>query len=83
MLELLSEEIVKARGENVRDFILARDFNQDVDRDQMQRFMRENGLLEIHEHLNENDCGTKDKTCKLGSKQIDAVLATEEVLGSI
>ena len=48
MLELLLEEIVKARGENVRDFILAGDFNQDVDRDQMQWFIRENGLLEIH-----------------------------------
>ena len=47
----------------MRDFILAGDFNQDVDGEQMQRFMRENGLFKVHETLNgdvsENDTNTE------------------------
>ena len=41
--------------------------------------MRENGLLEIHEILNEIKDIQRDRTHKTGSKQIDAVLALEEV----
>jgi len=42
--------------------------------------MRENGLFEIYEALNGETVESKEKTYKSGSKQIDAVLATEEVL---
>ena len=49
----------------------------------MQRFMRENGLFDIHKVLNGDTADGKDKTFKSGSKQIDAVLATEEVLESL
>jgi len=41
---------------------LAGDFNQDVDGNQMRRFMRENRLLEVHETLNENNAHEKDNT---------------------
>ena len=63
----------------MRDIILYGDFNQDIDSEQMQRFMRENGLLEIHENLNEVDYMQRDRTHKEGSKQIDAVLATDGI----
>ena len=62
---------------------MARNFNQGINGDQMRRFIRENGLLEVHKTLNETDKMDKDNTQESGVKQIDAVLATEEVIVAI
>ena len=62
---------------------MAGDFNQDVEGEQMKRFMKENGLFEVHETLNEIEDTVKDKTHETGSKQINIVLATEDVLRAI
>ena len=45
--------------------------------------MRENGLKEVHGSANENEENRVDHTRENGSKQIDAMLATEEALDSI
>ena len=42
--------------------------------------MRENGLFKVHETLNEIEDAVKDKTYEIGSKQIDTVLETEDIL---
>jgi len=83
LLEKLSLEVEKARNEGVKDIIIAGDFNQDIDGDQMRKFMRENGLFEVHEMVNETDNYLKDRTQENSTKQIDAVLATEGVLQTI
>ena len=49
----------------------------------MQCFIRENRQFEIYEALNGETAKSKDKTYELGSKQIDTVLVTEEVLESL
>jgi len=83
LLEKLLLEVEKARNEGVKDIIIAGDFNQDIDGDQMRKFMRENGLFEVHEMVNETDNYLKDRTQENSTKQIDTVLATEEVLQTI
>jgi len=45
--------------------------------------MRENGLIEVHGWVNEIDGNERDKTYEKGTKQIDAVLATEGLLNII
>ena len=77
LLSNLNEEVIKAMNENVSDIIIAGDFNQDIQGERMQRFMRENGLLEAHELANNIEDESRDNTQKTGSKQIDAILITE------
>ena len=83
LLDQLTKETKKAQNEKVNDIIMARNFNQGINGDQMRRFIRENGLLEVHKTLNETDKMDKDNTQESGVKQIDAVLATEEVIVAI
>ena len=49
----------------------------------MRKFIRENGLIEIHEAVNNIEDEIKDYTHKMGSKQIDAVLVTSELIQAI
>ena len=62
---------------------MAGDFNQDAEEEQMKRFIRENRLFKVHETLNKIEDAIKDKMHKTGSKKINAVLATEDVLRAI
>ena len=83
LLNQLVDEIKIARNKNIKDIIIAGDFNQDIKEDQIKRFMRENGLFEVHKTLNEIEDMVKDRMQEKGSKQIDAVLAIEDVLRTI
>ena len=49
----------------------------------MKKFIHENGLIEIHEIVNNIEDDIRDHTHKTGSKQIDAVLVTSELTQSI
>ena len=83
LLDDIAEEIKIAKADDVNDFVIAGDFNQDIAGDQMQRFMRENGLFEVHHTVNNIDNDERDNTHVTGSKQIDAVLATDGIVQSI
>jgi len=45
--------------------------------------MVENGLYKIHREVNDFESSVRDKTYNKGSNQIDAVLASEEVLNQV
>ena len=83
MIQDLSNEIERAREEEVDDVILAGDFNQDLQGEQMKMFMRENGLVEVYHTINNIEEDHRDNTHKTGSKQIDAVMATDGLIESI
>ena len=76
----LSQEIALLREEGIEEIIIAGDINQDITYIQIQNFMRENGLYEIHQELTNEDDPIRDQTYKNGSKQIDAVFSTESIV---
>ena len=57
-----------AREENVNNFIVTGDLNQDVEVEQIQRFMRENMLFEVHSKINETGNSQRDNTFNKGNK---------------
>jgi len=68
LLTNLSEEIIKSKEEKVDNVMISRDFNQDIQGERIQRFMRENRLVEVHETMNNIENNRRDKTHKTGSK---------------
>ena len=48
LLNELSQEIASLREEGIEGIIIAENINQDITHIQIQNFMRENGLYEIH-----------------------------------
>ena len=73
MLVELSKEINRVKEEGVEGIIIAGDINQDINHHQIQKFMRENGLYEIHQEITNNESSNRDNTYKNGRNQIDAV----------
>ena len=67
LLNELSQEIVSLREEGIKEIIIAGDINQDITNIQIQNFMRENGLYEIHQELTNEEDPTRDRTYKNGS----------------
>ena len=80
LLKELSDEISLLREERIEGIIIAGDINQDITHIQIQKFMQENGLFEIHQELTNEEETTRDRTYKNRSKQIDAVLGTEAIV---
>ena len=68
------------KEEGIEGIIIAGDINQDITYIQIQDFMRENGLYEIHQELTNEEDSARDRTYKNGSKQIDTVFGTESVV---
>ena len=62
ILESISKEIKTSKNENINDFLIAGDFNQDVNSNQMQKFIRENGLEDVHKYSNHYDNQPNDNT---------------------
>ena len=60
--------------------LIAEDFNQDVSSERIQKFMRENRLVEVHETINNIEDNRKDNTHTKRSKQIDAIMATNGLM---
>ena len=83
LLESLSKELKTSKQEGVLDFLVVGDFNQDIEGEKMKIFMRENGLFDIHSTMNPNNDRDRDNTYKTGSKQINAVMSTPDLLDSI
>ena len=79
MAELVIE-IKRVKEDGVDGVILSGDFNQDISHNTIQRFMRETGMQEIHQVLNEQEEVERDKTYKNSMNQIDAVFASPSVL---
>ena len=48
MLVDLSNEIRRIKEDGIKGIIIVGDINQDINHPQIQQFMRENGLYEIH-----------------------------------
>ena len=48
-----SKEITKARAQGANDVIVSGGFNQDVGSNEVQTFMRQNGLFEVHREVND------------------------------
>ena len=48
--------------------LIAGDFNQDVSSEWMQKFMRENGLVEVHESINNIEENRRDNARTKRSK---------------
>ena len=51
LLKEILQEITKLKEEGIGGIIIAGDINQDINHIQIQEFMRENGLYEIHQEL--------------------------------
>ena len=83
MLNELSAEVQKAKDDGVDGVIIGGDFNQNIDHPQIQRFMRENGLSDLHQEVTDSETYERDRTYKNGSNQIDAILATEFVSNAV
>ena len=62
MLKQLSEEVQQSNAEKVDDVTIAGDFKQDVCSEWTQKFMRENGLVEVYETVNNIQDNRKDNT---------------------
>ena len=80
LIESVSEEMKKSRNENADDFLVASNFNQVINRKQIEAFIQENRLFEIHSYVNNCDLKNIDNTRIKGSKQIDAAMTTTELL---
>ena len=80
LLKQLSEGIWKQYLEQVDDVLIAGDFNQNVDSEPMRKFMRENGLVEVHENVNNIEDNRKYNKHTKNSKQIDTILAMYEIM---
>ena len=66
LLDDLTKEISMLKVEGIESIIITGDINQDIKHDQIQKFMRENGLYEIHQELIDHDHNDRDKTYKNG-----------------
>ena len=66
MLQELSNEINDLRTNRIEGIVITGDMNQDISNDQMQQFIRENGLYEIHQEMNEQEEEERDRTYKNG-----------------
>jgi hypothetical protein len=83
LLKEVTKEIRKVKEEGVKGIIVAGNFNQNIANQKLQEFMVENSLYEIHREVNDFKSSARDKTYNKGSNQIDAVLASEEVLNQV
>ena len=76
-LKDLSSYIKKSRTNNkVKDFILMVNINKNVRDISIENFMTENGLVNVHKHVNNINANELDKTYKYGKKCIDVVMYT-------
>ena len=64
----------------VKDVIIMGDINEHVEDKNIVQFMNENGLSNIHKHVNEIKDNTLDHTFKYGTKCIDVVLCSYGLL---
>jgi hypothetical protein len=60
----------------VKDIIVMGDFNEHVENKTILQFIKENGLVNVHKHVNNIDGNELDNTYKYGMKCIDAVFCT-------
>ena len=70
----------QSNAEKFDDVLIAGDINQDVSSEWTQKFMKENGLAEVHEIVNEAEDDRKDNTHAKESKKIDAMMATDRTM---
>ena len=60
----------------VKDIILMGDINEHVEEKSITNFMNENGLVNIHKHINNFENNNLDNTFKYGTKCIDIIMCT-------
>ena len=66
--------------EKVEDVTLAGDFNEDIEYEDIERFMVVNGLTDVFWHANKADVEIREKTCIRGKRCIDSITVTEGLL---
>jgi hypothetical protein len=80
MLSELVDEIKRVQEDGVDGVLLSGDFNQDIGHQNMQRFLREAGMQEVHQVMNETEENVRDRTYKNGQNQIDAIFVTTSLI---
>ena len=68
---------------NVTDFIVMRDLNQDTESREIQNFLVENGLIDTYQYVNNIAKGQYDKIYSRGSKYIDIVTITHRLMSYV
>ena len=71
MLVKLSETITQQQ--DINDIIIARDFNQEMKSPQVQQFINENKLFNIHKFINNKDSKNRESTYQHSNKYIDII----------
>ena len=68
MLRDLTNEINTLKNKGIQEITIMGDMNQDITSDQIQQFIRENGLYELHQEMNDTDEIERDRTYKKGAE---------------
>ena len=76
LLKSVSKDITKARAQGANYSIVSGDFDQDTESNEIQTFMRKNGLFEVHREANDIEGDERKNTNNHGRNQIDVVFAT-------
>ena len=66
--------------QEITDIIIAGDYNQYIREKEIWKFHTDIGVCNIYSKVSNIPLGQLDKTCKQGSKLIDSIAATAEVL---
>jgi len=83
LLTEITDEITLWKSKGTQNFIVAGDFNQDVTKERICKFQRDNGIEEIHQEYHYRNDRVRDATHKSGKSQIDAVFASTEVIDCV
>ena len=68
---------------DINDIIIAGDYNQDISSKEITKFYEDIRVRDIHQSMNMRYCKRSDSTYKHGSKQIDSIAATNEIMNYI
>ena len=82
-MKSVSKDITKARAQGAHGTTVSGYFNQEIVSNDVQAFMRQNRLFEVHRKVNNIEGDERDDAYKKGRNQIDVVFATDEVLSAI
>ena len=62
ILKELTKEIQDLKKKGVEDILTTGDINEDIESDEIQQFIRENGLCELHQEVNSEEVAERDRT---------------------
>ena len=80
MLRDLTNEMNALKNKGTQGINITGDMNQDIASNQMQHFIRENGLCVLHQEMNDTDESERDRTFKNRQNQTDVMLGTKSIL---